>query len=75
MSDIINAELIVGKSLIKNNKEVVKDLLIIRDNKLTILNHICIRDPTPGVEKDSTTNYPKKVNSTSIYPVYVHHLR
>ena len=52
MSDIINAELIVGKYLIKNNKEVVKDLLIIRDNKLKHIKSasIHIGDPLTNIE-------------------------
>ena len=63
--------LIKGRSLIKKNNKVLVDLDIIRDNKLTILNHICVQ----AVKEDLKVIYPKKENSISISPVFVHQLK
>ena len=70
-----DTDLIKGRSLIKKNKEVTTDLHQIRDNKLTILNHICIPEGTPPVKKDLNVIYPKKEHSISTSPVCVHPLR
>ena len=66
-----HTDIIKGRSLIKKNNKVLVDLDIIRDNKLTILNHICVQ----AVKEDLNVIYPKKENSIYISPVCVHQLR
>lgn len=52
---------VIGKSLLKNTIET--DLSIIKKNKNTILNHICIEEDVPP-SKGLKLNSPKNRNST-----------
>ncbi len=77
--------LIIGKSYIKNNKEIETDINIIKNNRYTILNQICSQKKIPEgipppvimknqqeIMKDLKKNLPKNNNSiiTSILCVH-----
>lgn len=61
-------DIIRGKSYILKNKEVITDLTIIKNNKLTILNLLCIPQPSEGIppEKKNLKQNSHK-NKSSIY--------
>ena len=57
---------IVGKSYLKHNTQIEINLNIIKNNKLTILNHICSHKGVP-LEKILYEVRPRKY--THIHPV------
>ncbi len=59
LSEVIDSDTIIGKSLIKKNITVETNPSIISQNNNTILYHIC-------QPKKSTMNYQLNKNSTSI---------
>ena len=59
--DVGFPDIVKGRSLIKKNKRVIIDLNQIRDNKLTILNHIWIPEGlVPSLAEDLAEDLPPK---------------
>ena len=67
-------DIIQGVSFIKN-KEITADLKVIRNNKLTILNHLCqlsLPEGIPPEKKDLKQNSHKNKNSICTSSPCVH---
>tara|TARA_B100000941_G_C28136715_1_gene365664 strand:- start:225 stop:464 length:240 start_codon:yes stop_codon:yes gene_type:complete len=61
-------DIIQGKSYIQKNKKVTTDLTVIKNNTLTILNHLCQSQVPEGIppEKKGLKQNSQK-NNDSIY--------
>lgn len=61
-------DIIQGKSFIQKNEEVITDTQIIKNNTLTILNLLCIPQPSEGIPPENKGLKKTSLkNKSSIY--------